>query len=158
VVLLGENGDEVAHGLDRGVPHHLRVAIDLPEAGEQVYVPDDLRRSDPVAEVVDLWRVPLELLVADALTERGQGAEHSPAGDVPYVLAVLPKDAPSDPRMQTTMSRIIFLGTRPPLASGQPMVKRILRILSRRARVPGHSRRLGTADLDKLPLTCFEGS
>jgi hypothetical protein len=64
------------------------VAIDLPEAGDQMDVPDDLRRSDPVAEVVDFWRVPLELQVADAPTERAQRAEHSPAGDVPYVLAV----------------------------------------------------------------------
>jgi len=78
------------------VPHHLRIAVDLPEAGDQVNVPDDLWRGDPVAEIVDLWRVPLELQVADAPTERAQRAEHSPAGDVPYVLAVLPKDAPRD--------------------------------------------------------------
>jgi hypothetical protein len=37
-------------------------------------------------------------------------------------------------------------------------VERFPYILSRRARVPGHSRRLREADLDKLPLTCFEGS
>jgi hypothetical protein len=62
---------------------HLRVAIDLPEAGDQTDVPDDLRPSDLVAEVLDVRRVPLELQVADAPTERAPRGSCASCQDAP---------------------------------------------------------------------------
>jgi hypothetical protein len=62
---------------------------------------------------------------------------------------------PVIPGIQTMTSRVIFLGTRPSLTSGQPMVK------GSRAScqdAPGYrvtAGACGTADLDKLPLTCL---
>jgi hypothetical protein len=72
------------------VAQHLRVAVDLPEAGKQVDVTDDLRRGDSVAEVVHVRRVLLQLQIGDAPAECGQRADQRAAGDVPDVPPVLP--------------------------------------------------------------------
>ena len=77
------------------VADQLGVAVDLPDARQEVDVADHRRRRDPV-DVVLVDRVVLELQVADAAPERAQGVQDGPARDVPDVAVALPEDAPGD--------------------------------------------------------------
>ena len=74
----------------------LRVAVDLPEAGEQVHVADDARRDHAVAEVVDVGRVVPELEVLKAAAGAEEAVQHRARRRTPHLLAVALEHAAGD--------------------------------------------------------------
>ena len=87
---------------------------------------DHLRGRDPVPEVVDIGRVLLELEVLDAVAERASALSSAPPEMFQTSRRPSCRTLPVIPGRQTTMSRIAFLGTRPPFRLGQPTVNGVL--------------------------------
>jgi hypothetical protein len=76
---------------------HLRVAVDLPEAGHEVDVGHEPRRGDPVAEVGLLGVVAVQLEVLDAPAERREASPDGALGKRPHVLSFALQHASEDP-------------------------------------------------------------
>src|SRR5215204_141610 len=78
------------------VVDELRVAVDLPDPGDEVDVANHRRRRDAV-DVVDVDRIVRELQVLEVSAERPERVEDGAPGDVPDVLPALAQDGPGDP-------------------------------------------------------------